>query len=98
MNLIKKYVDYLTDNPDHKRFKRKLYGWGWTPATREGWLVILAFLAIILWIAASHSRMSDQNNLFWFFVKLAIAVVSLITICVIKGEKPHWQWEIPRKD
>jgi hypothetical protein len=25
-------------------FRARSYGWGWTPATVEGWLVMLAFL------------------------------------------------------
>jgi hypothetical protein len=32
MKLFKEYTDYLKDNPQGYWFKRKLYGWGWTPA------------------------------------------------------------------
>lgn len=40
--------------PDQKRifwFRAKEYGWGWYPATWEGWLVLLVFIA--LWIFAA---------------------------------------------
>lgn len=36
MSLIKNCVEYLKDNPEGYWFKRKLYGWGWTPAKWQG--------------------------------------------------------------
>jgi hypothetical protein len=31
--MFKRQLDYLRNNPQRYWFKRKLYGWGWTPAT-----------------------------------------------------------------
>lgn len=45
-NYIKKYIEYLKDNPEGFWFKRKLYGWGWIPVKWQGWLVIVIGLAI----------------------------------------------------
>jgi len=35
---------------DEKRywFRKKRFGWGWTPATGEGWIATFAFAAIIV--------------------------------------------------
>ena len=46
--MIKEYVSYLKDNPNGYWFKRKLYGWGWTPATWQGWFAIGVYVLLIL--------------------------------------------------
>ena len=45
--MIKKYLNYLNDNPQGYWFKAKLYGWGWTPAKWQGWLVVLTYIILI---------------------------------------------------
>lgn len=100
MNLIKRYIEYLKNNPERYWFKRKLFGWGWVPATIEGWLVILAFLAFLAWDfkridALSHSA---SDTLRPFSMQLVIAVIALIAMCYYKGEKPRWQWGFPKKE
>ena len=44
MNIFKKYSEYLRDNPEGYWFKRKLYGWGWTPARWQGWVVLVVYI------------------------------------------------------
>jgi hypothetical protein len=34
--MFKKYIEYLKDNPQGYWFKRKVWGWGWTPVTWQG--------------------------------------------------------------
>ncbi len=34
----------MTDRP---WFKRKTYGWGWTPVSWQGWLVTLGLVVVI---------------------------------------------------
>jgi len=67
-------------------FRRKLYGWGWTPCTWEGWLVILLW---VIFFALAMSNMDHEwlKNLLFIFLSVAI----LILICYKKGEKPKWQ-------
>lgn len=48
MNLIKDHIDYLKDNPEGYWFKRKLYGYGWTPARPAGWLTLFVYLGVLL--------------------------------------------------
>jgi len=96
--MIKKYVDYIKNNPEGYWFKRKLYGWGWTPAMWQGWAVIAGFLIVILYIAVDVDRRSHSaSDMFiGFFAPLIVAIGILIYICYKKGESPRWQWGIPK--
>ena len=94
MNIVKQYIDYLKDNPEGYWFKRKLYGWGWTPATWQGWLVVALFVAYLVWNAMVLDSGSNPTpaEFTWFFTKIILSVVLVILICYKKGEKPRWQW------
>ncbi len=72
-------------------FKAKTYGWGWTPCTWEGWLVILASTLIIIFYSVQLDKNSKEIPYIFFF-KIAIIVSALIFICYKKGEKPGWRW------
>ena len=99
VSLFKKYINYLKDNPKGYWFKRKLYGWGWTPAIWQGWLVVIVFVAIILSLAFTVDEESLKNGgLIDFFVPIFILIAALIGISYWKGEKPKWQWGFPKKD
>jgi hypothetical protein len=102
-DMIKKYIEYLKNNPEGYWFKRKLYGWGWTPAKWQGWVMILGFVAFLVWNSMTLTQVPDlpeptYDMLVWFFIKIAAAAAVLITICYKKGEKPRWQWGIPKDD
>lgn len=99
MKALKAYRAYIKDNPEGYWFKRKLYGWGWTPATREGWLVTLGFLAFIILVAwrAEQAQLTGSEVTYQVVVPFIVAVVTLIGICWRKGESPRWQWRIPKK-
>ncbi len=68
-------------------FKNKRFGWGWTPATWEGWLITLLFLA--LGVVAGMLFGEDSIA---FFVSIFVLVTLLIFICYATGEKPEWRW------
>ena len=44
-------------------FKRKLYGRGRTPATREGWLVVLCYVFLVFGRVAYYQDVSTQDML-----------------------------------
>lgn len=97
--MIKEYLDYLRDNPQHYWFKAKLFGWGWTPARWQGWLVILAYLALLLGLVSTIDENSPKSEVdFMFWLPLAILTAALIAICYKTGEKPRWNWGFPKKD
>jgi hypothetical protein len=75
-------------------FKNKTYGWGWTPASWEGWVVVILFVSFVYFDfkrldIVSHSA---SDTLRPYFIDLFFALVVLFWICYIKGEKPQWRW------
>lgn len=75
-------------------FKRKAYGWGWTPATWQGWLVVLAYIVIVTknFVRIDRVSHSVSDTLISFVPETIIATIILIIICYLTGEKPRWQW------
>jgi hypothetical protein len=74
-------------------FKRKLYGWGWEPATKEGWAVIFVYIVLLILILTNLRNINTPEELILKIV-LPSFVLSLVLIFVSykKGEKPRWQW------
>ncbi len=98
MNIFKKYNEYLKNNPEGYWFKRKLYGWGWTPAKTEGWIVLLIFILLLMWNGLSiSSGIPTQAELTWFAIRTFILIGAVIFICYKTGEKPRWQWGPTKK-
>ncbi len=78
-------------------FRAKKFGWGWTPASIEGWLVLAAFVAAVAFdIVALRYRTEHGVPVFRalvsFYLWLAALVVALILICWKTGEPPGWRW------
>lgn len=88
--MFKNHIAYYKNNPKGLWFKRKLYGWGWTPVKWQGWVVLLVWLLVF----ASLVLNMDAHNNGWpqDFVIIFVSFVVLICICYAKGEKPKWQW------
>lgn len=75
-------------------FKSKLYGWGWTPATWQGWLVLVIFIVLVYFQfknidANSHSASDTLIN---FLPRAGLSILAFIIICLAKGEKSRWRW------
>lgn len=93
MNIIKEHIDYLKDNPEGYWFKRKLYGWGWTPAKPQGWVAIIIFVIIAVLLATRITEDSGTTVVLKeFLLPLFLLTLGLIYLCYAKGEKPKWQW------
>lgn len=75
-------------------FKAKTYGWGWTPATWEGWLVVGVYVGVL---AGILGRMeggvhSGRETLTEVTLPILVITVILIAISYWKGERPRWRW------
>ncbi len=99
---MKKYIAYLKDNPQGYWFKRKLYGWGWTPVKWQGWLVLALCIAGMVWgfpemvrDQRAHQYL-DSVLVLGVIVKAVVFLSLLIFVCYKKGEKPRWQWGLPK--
>ncbi|MBC7712363.1 MAG: VOC family protein [Rhizobacter sp.] len=79
-------------------FRRKTYGWGWTPITWEGWLVTLIVLVIPICIrlTAKALQFEKSTQYFYTWASVPILLMALILVCFRWGEKPKWQWGIKR--
>ncbi len=96
--MIKEYIRYLKDNPQGYWFKAKLYGWGWDPATWQGWLVILGYVVAVALFALTIDESSPPREImFTFILPTVLLTATLLRICYKKGEKPRWQWGPPDK-
>ena len=96
MNKFKSYIEYLKDNPKGYWFKRKLYGWGWTPATWQGWLVLVIGIGIAF-LGVYVGEVDDAPGA--SLLGVVLMVVFVITFSVWKGENPpRWQWGSRKED
>jgi hypothetical protein len=78
-------------------FKAKTFGWGWTPSTWQGWIVILVYAATIAAGAFLFLRHPSTWGWIGYFSAIAVATALLIAVCFKTGEKPGWRWG-DRKD
>ncbi|MEX1063733.1 MAG: hypothetical protein WD898_03095 [Candidatus Paceibacterota bacterium] len=93
------YVRYIKDNPKHYWFKAKLFGWGWTPASWQGWAVTGVYLVSIIFFAFTIDEASPASEVFFTFVlPITLLTIALIRIAYKTGEKPRWQWGPPKND
>ncbi|MFA6415050.1 MAG: hypothetical protein WC217_03075 [Candidatus Paceibacterota bacterium] len=95
--MIKEYIAYLRDNPEGHWFKAKVYGWGWTPATWQGWLILAVFVALIVlnFFRLDANSHSASDTVRPFIIQTALLALLLIGICYATGERPRWQWGLP---
>jgi hypothetical protein len=68
-------------------FVNKTYGYGWTPSTWEGWLVVLILLILFIPLA-----IYIEYNVILGMIGILFITGLLIYICYKKGEKPSWRW------
>ncbi|MDX9913654.1 MAG: hypothetical protein RBS77_03680 [Candidatus Moranbacteria bacterium] len=96
--MLKKYIEYLKDNPKGYWFKAKLFGWGWTPVTWQGWLITLIYVALLILFALTIDENSlDREVLFTFVLPVVLLTITFIRVAYKKGEKPRWNWGWPKK-
>lgn len=98
--MIKRYIQYLKDNPEGYWFKRKVYGWGWTPARWQGWATLLVYIAIFvkIFLKIDKGSHSGSDTLISVALPFLLLTALLIIVCYKTGEKPGWQWGLPTKD
>lgn len=75
-------------------FKAKHYGWGWYPATWQGWAVTTAFVAFMVWNAFRLDAVphSAPDALRPFIIQMFFTAALLVFVCYLTGEKTQWRW------
>lgn len=80
-------------HPQKLWFKRKLYGWGWTPATKEGWLVTFVYvMLVVLFTYTIDAYSTIREVVFTCLLPIIFLTITFIRIAYKKGESPKWQW------
>ncbi|MES2315787.1 MAG: hypothetical protein V4486_03585 [Patescibacteria group bacterium] len=97
--MIKEYIAYFKDNPKGLWFKRRLFGWGWTPVKWQGWMVILVYVVLLMKVIVLFKLNSNEGSgtPFKMIISIVILTALLIYICYRKGEKPKWSWGLDKK-
>jgi general stress protein CsbA len=97
--IVKLYISYAKNNPNHYWFKRKLYGWGWTPVTWQGWVATLLYIGLIAAFALTIDENSTTREImFTFIMPLTFLTLAFIRVAYKKGERPRWQWGVNKDD
>lgn len=76
-------------------FKRRRYGYGWTPASWQGWTLLGAWLIFILSsVALIWDEPDDEmTTAVWIFLGIVLfTTIILIALSYIMGPKPKWRW------
>ncbi len=74
-------------------FKAKTHGWGWTPATWQGWAVTAGYVVLAIALGLTIDENSPPNEIaFLFALPMMILTSSLVLIAYKTGEKPKWRW------
>lgn len=76
-------------------FKRRRFGYGWVPTTKQGWLVVLVYLALLLGGAAAVSDVPKNEfnkEVGFYLLAILLATITLIKITYKKGPTPRWRW------
>ncbi len=76
-------------------FVRKTYGWGWTPASWQGWAVLGIYTGALvsLFMRLDENTYSAREMIFQFILPAAGITLVLGLVTWLKGEvPPRWQW------
>jgi len=99
MYIIKEYIQYIKNNPNNYWFRTRWYGWGWVPATWQGWLstAVYIILIIILGLYMDGNNQSRYSTSV-FLLSLMFITFSFIILAYKKGEKTKWSWGPPSRE
>lgn len=78
-------------------FESKEYGYGWTPASREGWIVLLVFVLFVIVQALDltsklGSNIEAPGIIAVYIFNLSCALAALLVITRLTGPDPKWSW------
>ena len=83
----------MNNTPQKLWFRRKTFGWGWTPCSWEGWVVTLVYtVTLVLLVATLNDDSSTKEIVLIFILPLIILTTAFFRIAYAKGERPRWQW------
>ena len=76
-------------SPPWFRARTGRFSRGWMPVTWQGWLVFLAFFALVLF---GIYLFPPRQSLAAFVLYVVVLSALLTLVCWLKGEPPRWRW------
>lgn len=76
----------MNDNPGW--FRPKRYGFGATPATWQGWALVLAFVALVYGVVFTFR----ERPLVIFSILIPLLVVFITIVAKTTRGSWHWRW------
>lgn len=76
-------------------FKRRRYGWGFTPVTWQGWLSLLVMILIAIgtsFILPYKQQNPSANDLTVFFIIIIIDIIGFFILALKTSPAPKWRW------
>jgi hypothetical protein len=75
-------------------FKAKQYGYGWYPATWQGWAVIAAYFIFNFsnYFLIKSQTKSESDLLVNFIFDMLLSTLLLVLVAMSRGEKASWRW------
>lgn len=75
-------------------FVRKTYGYGWAPATWEGWVVLLVYLLAFTgtYLLVFPFVRNASDVILGLVLPYLLYTAVLLFVAYKKGEKLRWQW------
>ncbi len=94
MNKNRAQFSEITTRPDKLWFKAWKYGWGWRPATWQGWAIFAMYIFALVSLIQRAAMAHHANNhwLLGFIPQVYILTVFNIIVCYATGERPQWRW------
>jgi hypothetical protein len=84
----------MRSEQQHYWFRARRYGYGWTPCTWQGWLVVGAFIVLFTGTVAGSIAAASVSGLLVALCAGAsfLLVIALIYVCYATGEPARWRW------
>jgi hypothetical protein len=81
-------------NPQDYWFKRRRYGWGWTPVRREGWFLVAGFAAALIVPALLFGNRFEDNGwaLVLWLIWVVVTAAGFIVLTTRHAPPGKWRW------
>lgn len=74
-------------------FKAKRYGYGWYPASWQGWTSIIFYLTALFFVISGSEKDPEIAGDYKFAIEQIFSLTALlIVLCYMTGEKARWRW------
>jgi hypothetical protein len=72
-------------------FKRKKYGYGWTPCSWQGWLLTISYIVLAI-APVAFSKNWYLHYRFFYYIYLAFLTGINIFLTLKHAPKGRWSW------